>query len=84
MQKPLALCEEIVTRLSLRAELVVDPFFGSGALLKAATRLGRRIAGCEKNPNLAELAIANVSEEYGGEVVVQDDNDFAEEETDAE
>lgn len=80
MQKPVALCEEIVSRLSLRTELVVDPFFGSGALLKAATRLGRRIAGCELNANLAELGIAYVSEDYGGDIPVQEDNDLAEEE----
>jgi ParB-like chromosome segregation protein Spo0J len=66
MQKPLSLCRDVVERISLPMEVVCDPFFGSGALLKAAMQLGRGVIGCEKNNLLVEQAWANTAADFKG------------------
>ena len=68
MQKPLTLCKEVISRLSLPGERVLDPTFGSGNLLKAANILRRDFCGSELNTALYELAVASISESYGGDV----------------
>lgn len=61
MQKPISLCQDMVSRLSLPRMLVVDPFFGSGALLAGAASLERRIAGCDLNVAMHAPAVGYVS-----------------------
>jgi len=56
-QKPDAMCREVIERLTLTGDLVMDICYGSGALLRAAYFLGRRFRGCDLNPINRELAI---------------------------
>jgi ParB/RepB/Spo0J family partition protein len=66
MQKPIDLCLDIISRVTLGGERIADPFFGSGALLKAGARLARDILGCELNPALRAPAMGYVSQDYDG------------------
>lgn len=49
-QKPVALMEDLIRDFTDPGELICDPFAGSGTTLLAATRLGRRSIGWEKDP----------------------------------
>jgi site-specific DNA-methyltransferase (adenine-specific) len=49
-QKPVALLEVLIRLSSNLDDLVVDPFAGSGATLRAAKNLGRRCLGFDINP----------------------------------
>ena len=55
-QMPLALAERIILACSQPGDLVVDPFVGSGTTVLAATRLGRRSIGIERDPEFADIA----------------------------
>jgi ParB/RepB/Spo0J family partition protein len=66
MQKPVEMCVDVISRVTLGGEKIADPFYGSGALLKAGARLARSIFGCEKNPALRAPAMGYVSEDYDG------------------
>jgi ParB/RepB/Spo0J family partition protein len=68
MQKPLALCREIINRLSLPGERVLDSTFGSGNILKAASMSSRDFRGSEQNEQLFNMAIQSISEVFAGEV----------------
>ena len=46
-EKPVDLIETLVSQSSSPGDLVVDPFFGSGATLKAALKQERAVAGCD-------------------------------------
>lgn len=48
--KPSALCDYIITLYSMRGEIVVDPFAGSGSFLLSSHRLGRQWQGSEIDP----------------------------------
>ena len=63
MQKPIALCQDVISRLTLPRMLVVDPFFGSGALLAGAASLQRRYTGCDLNPSLLQPAVGFITQE---------------------
>lgn len=52
-QKPDPLCDELVGLFSNPGELILDPFAGSGAILAAAARAGRRPYGIEIDPGYA-------------------------------
>lgn len=52
---PLTLAERCVSITSAPGDLVLDPYAGSGTTLLAATRLGRRWAGIDLNPNFVDL-----------------------------
>jgi site-specific DNA-methyltransferase (adenine-specific) len=60
-QKPLSVLHRLVENSSVKDEVVLDPFAGSGATALAALELGRRVILIEKNPsdwlkqNLANL-----------------------------
>lgn len=51
MQRPHELCKEIISRLTVTGELVLDLCFGSGAHLAAAADLAREYRGCDINPD---------------------------------
>lgn len=72
MQKPEALCDEIVRRYSYPGELVADFCFGSGSALRSAAKLGRRVAGCETNQVVFELGFSRIVEKYKGEVTTEE------------
>jgi len=54
-QKPVSLMERLIAIYTNPGDLVLDPFMGSGATLKAAFRLGRKSLGFELNPEYAHL-----------------------------
>lgn len=53
-QKPQLLCEHLVAKFSEPGELILDPFCGSGAIVVAALRAGRRVIACDSDPKWAE------------------------------
>ena len=48
-QKPLSLLERLIAIYTSPDDIIFDPFFGSGATLRAANNLGRNSIGCEIN-----------------------------------
>jgi site-specific DNA-methyltransferase (adenine-specific) len=46
-EKPVGLLEVLISQSSAEGDLVVDPFFGSGSSLVAASNLSRRASGCD-------------------------------------
>ncbi|KXO06448.1 Adenine-specific methyltransferase [Moritella sp. JT01] len=46
-EKPVPLIEKLITQSSSVDDLIIDPFFGSGATLIAAANLGRRSEGAD-------------------------------------
>lgn len=65
-QKPLKLLDRIVRASSREGALVIDPFCGSGTMLVAAAKLGRRFAGCD----VGELAIETSARRLEDEGIV--------------
>jgi len=61
-EKPVDLCSIFVSQSSEMGELVIDPFFGSGAIGVAAVGLEREFAGCDILPAALELAERRLSE----------------------
>lgn len=61
MQRPHSLCVDIIQRLTLTGETVLDLCFGSGSALAAAADLGRDFRGCDINPKNLEPAMTHVS-----------------------
>lgn len=55
-QKPLELGERFVRHATRPGDLVLDPFAGTGTFLLAATGLGRRAHGCERDPAMIDIA----------------------------
>lgn len=62
MQRPHSLCLDVVNRLTVGGELVLDLCFGSGSALAAAAELERQFLGCDINPANLEPALAWVTE----------------------
>ncbi len=65
-EKPVSLLMKLVTLVSRRDELVVDPFAGSGSTGVAALRLGRRFIGVEVDPDHFALACERLRAEEQG------------------
>jgi DNA modification methylase len=55
--KPVALVVDAVRDCSRRADIVLDPFMGSGTTILAAERVGRRGYGLELDPLYVDAAI---------------------------
>ncbi len=55
-QKPAQLLERIVTLWTNPQDLILDCFLGTGTTAAAASRLGRRWVGIEKDPGYIEIA----------------------------
>lgn len=69
MQRPHAFCKEVISRLTVTGELVVDLCFGSGAHLAAAADLARDFRGCDINPANMGPALSLVSQHWRGQAV---------------
>lgn len=65
-QKPLELLKDIISRVTLPGETVIDPCFGSGAHLAAGAALARDIYGCDTNEAIRGPALGYVSQFYQG------------------
>jgi DNA modification methylase len=55
--KPVALVADAIKDCSRRNGLVLDPFAGSGTVLLAAERTGRRARALEIDPNYVDVAV---------------------------
>lgn len=60
-QKPLSLFDMLVLKHSNQADLIVDPFLGSGTTAVAAVKNRRRFAGCDLDSKYVEIARERVS-----------------------
>jgi DNA modification methylase len=56
-QKPLELAERAMRNSSMRGQIVLDTFLGSGTTLIAAARLGRRCFGMEIEPKYCDCIV---------------------------
>lgn len=61
--KPLDIIETLVTNSSLKGELVMDPFMGSGTTAAACIRTGRDFVGFEVDQRYYRAAIDRISAE---------------------
>jgi ParB/RepB/Spo0J family partition protein len=64
MQRPHGLCLDVVSRLTLGGERVLDLCYGSGSALAAAAELQRDFLGCDINPNNRGPALMWVAEHF--------------------
>jgi DNA modification methylase len=55
--KPTALVADAIKDCSRRNSLVLDPFAGSGTVLIAAERTGRRVRALEIDPRYVDVAL---------------------------
>ncbi len=61
-QKPEALLQRVLLASTRPGDVVLDPFFGTGATGAAARRLGRRWIGIERDVEYARLAERRIAE----------------------
>jgi site-specific DNA-methyltransferase (adenine-specific) len=59
-QKPVALLERILLASSNEADLILDPFSGSGTTLLTAFRLRRHALGCEISAEFVSLSLRRI------------------------
>jgi DNA modification methylase len=55
--KPVALIADAIKDASRRADIVLDPFSGSGSILLAAEKTGRRACALEIDPSYVDVAV---------------------------
>lgn len=60
---PLALASDHIRSWSNEGDLVFDPFMGSGTVAVAATKLNRRVMGCEIAKEYVDIQIARLEKE---------------------
>jgi hypothetical protein len=62
--KPVDLMRWLIQRVSIdEAEVVIDPFMGSGSTLRAAKDLGRKAVGIELDESFCEIAAKRLGQE---------------------
>jgi DNA modification methylase len=69
--KPVAMVADAIKDCSKRGSLVLDPFCGSGTILIAAEKTGRRARAIELDPKYVDVAIRRW-EKYTGKTAVLD------------
>ena len=62
-QKPLAVVNWLLTEIIPDAQVILDPFMGSGTTLRAAKDLGRKAIGIEIEERYCEVAIKRLAQE---------------------
>lgn len=73
--KPVAMIADAILDVSLRDEIVLDPFGGSGATLMAAERTGRRARLIELDPLYCDVICRRYMQD-GGSVTLDGGGDF--------
>lgn len=66
-QFPVGLVERLVLALTVKGDVVFDPFAGVGSAGVAAVHHGRRFAGCEPVAKYAKVALNRINEAAKGE-----------------
>lgn len=61
--KPPSVVGDLVAKLTLPTDVVIDPFMGSGTTLRAAKNLGRRAIGIEIEERFCEMAANRLAQE---------------------
>ena len=62
-QKPVALMARIISEHTQSGDLILDPYFGSGPVLRAAKDLGRKAIGIEIEERYCEIAARRLQQE---------------------
>jgi len=70
--KPVELVEQMIANSSLNAEVVLDPFLGSGTTLIACERLGRKCRAIEISPAYVAVALQRWTDMTGRSPVLVD------------
>lgn len=65
-QKPEALYERMILASSNEGDLVLDPFLGSGTLLRVCQNINRNAIGIEKNPEYIKMSLERLEEDFSG------------------
>jgi DNA modification methylase len=55
-EKPIGVIKKMIRNSSLKDDLILDPFLGSGTTAVACKELGRRFIGIEIEPKYCEIA----------------------------
>jgi DNA modification methylase len=71
--KPVAMVAEALRDCSLKEDLVLDVFMGSGTTLLAAEKIGRISYGIEYDPTYVEICIQRWEAYTKSEAVLKDD-----------
>lgn len=61
-EKPKELMQELILDFTDPGDVILDPFMGSGATLRAAKELGRRAIGIELDPKWVKVAIDRIAQ----------------------
>lgn len=62
-EKPASLMKALILDFTNPGDVILDPFCGSGSMLRAAKDLGRRAIGIERDPHWVEVAINRMAQE---------------------
>jgi site-specific DNA-methyltransferase (adenine-specific) len=62
-QKPVSVISRIITGMTKKGDLIIDPFMGSGTLLVAAKSMERSFIGIDNNKDYCKLALKRVISE---------------------
>lgn len=72
--KPVAMIADAIRDCSHRGEIVLDPFAGSGTILLAAERTGRRARAMELDPKYVDVAVRRWQRVTGLEIRLEGDD----------
>lgn len=74
--KPIALIEKQILNSSLRGQIVLDPFGGSGSTMIACEKTNRTCRMAELDPKYCDVIIRRFIETFGGVAINQDGVEF--------
>ena len=74
--KPIALIEKQIMNSSLRGQIVLDPFGGSGSTMIACEKTNRVCRMAELDPKYCDVIIRRFIETFGGVAINQDGVEF--------
>ena len=74
--KPIALIEKQILNSSLRGQIVLDPFGGSGSTMIACEKTNRICRMAELDPKYCDVIIRRFIETFGGVAINQDGVEF--------
>ena len=75
--KPPQLHEKAIKRCTKPNDIILDSFLGSGSTLIAGEALGRRVYGCELEPQFCDLIVRRWEKLTGQKVVYEKDKETA-------